>query len=208
MQVSWRSEQTRSTSSSPRLPVLTTHTVLPGAVNLWALFPRTYFFLPDTFSRKTFSDRLRTPPLSCAENLLWSMDSLDVTHKKGRFSTRWRTSHAPASQARDSTRPRGARARRARRRRGLGPVWRNSTRGAARASQHTRSRPAATPQHVQINGDSTPGSLRVGRARGAAEGSQQGRVAAQVHDGCAVRRGAPPAPWTYRLAQGWLGYYI
>ena len=103
---------------------------------------------------------------------------IDVTHKKGRFSTRWRTSHAPASQARDSTRPRGARARRARRRRGLRPVWRNSTRGAARASQHTRSRPR-----------STQGSLRVGRARGAAEGSQQGRVAAQVHDdGCAVRR--------------------
>ena len=143
--------------------------------------------------------------LSCAENLLWSMDSLDVTHKKGRFSTRWRTSHAPASQARDSTRPRGARARRARRRRGLGPVWRNSTRGAARASQHTRSRPAPS----RSTSRSTPGSLRVGRARGAAEGSQQGRVAAQVHDdGCAVRRGAPPAPWTYRLAQGWLGYYI
>ena len=70
---------------------------------------------------------------------------IDVTHKKGRFSTRWRTSHAPASQARDSTRPRGARARRARRRRGLRPVWRNSTRGAARASQHTRSRPAPSP---------------------------------------------------------------
>ena len=44
--------------------VLTTHTVLPGPVNLWVLFPRTYFFLPDTFSRKTFSDRLRTPPLT------------------------------------------------------------------------------------------------------------------------------------------------
>ena len=148
--------------------------------------------------------------LSCAENLLWSMDSLDVTHKKGRFSTRWRTSHAPASQARDSTRPRGARARRARRRRGLGPVWRNSTRGAARASQHTRSRPAATPQHVQINGDSTPGSLRVGRARGAAEGSQQGRVAAQVHDdGCAVRRpckkgcGAAREPLRHPKSRAW-----
>ena len=98
----------------------------------------------------------------------------DVTHKKGRFSTRWRR---PASQVRDSTRPRGARARRARRRRGLGPVWRNSTRGAARASQHTRSRPAPS----RSTSRSTPGSLRVGRARGAAEGSQQGRVAAQVH---------------------------
>ena len=75
----------------------------------------------------------------------------------------------PASQARDSTRPRGARARRARRRRGLGPVWRNSTRGAARASQHTRSRPAPS----RSTSRSTPGSLRVGRARGAAEGSQQ-----------------------------------
>ena len=63
MQVSWRSEQTRSTSYPPRLPVLTTHTVLPGAVNVWVLFPRTYFFLPDTFFRKKFSDRLRTPPL-------------------------------------------------------------------------------------------------------------------------------------------------
>ena len=130
----------------------------------------------------------------------------DVTHKKGRFSTRWRR---PASQVRDSTRPRGARARRARRRRGLGPVWRNSTRGAARASQHTRSRPAPSPLPAARPDQQTPGSLRVGRARGAAEGSQQGRVAAQVHDdGCAVRRGAPPAPWTYRLAQGWLGYYI
>ena len=114
-----------------------------------------------------------------------------------------------SSQARDSTRPRGARARRARRRRGLGPVWRNSTRGAARASQHTRSRPAPSPLPAARPDQQTPGSLRVGRARGAAEGSQQGRVAAQVHDdGCAVRRGAPPAPWTYRLAQGWLGYYI
>ena len=57
MQVSWRSEQTRSTSSQPRLPVLTTHTVLPGPVNLWSLFPRTYFFLPGAFFRKTFFRR-------------------------------------------------------------------------------------------------------------------------------------------------------
>ena len=57
MQVSWRSEQTQSTSSQPRLPVLTTHTVLPGPVNLWSLFPRTYFFLPGAFFRKTFFRR-------------------------------------------------------------------------------------------------------------------------------------------------------
>ena len=40
----------------------------PGPVNLWFLFPRTYFFLPGTFSRKTFSDRLRTAPLTVAVN--------------------------------------------------------------------------------------------------------------------------------------------
>ena len=57
MQVSWRLEQTCSTSYQPRLPVLTTHTVLPGPINLWSLFPRTYFFLPGAFFRKTFSDR-------------------------------------------------------------------------------------------------------------------------------------------------------
>ena len=42
IQSAWRLEQTRSTSSQARLPVLTTHTVLPG--NLWFLFPRTYLF--------------------------------------------------------------------------------------------------------------------------------------------------------------------
>ena len=35
----------------------------PGSGQFMGSFPRTYFFLPDTFSRKTFSDRLRTPPL-------------------------------------------------------------------------------------------------------------------------------------------------
>ena len=35
----------------------------PGTVNLWVLFPRTYFFLPDTFSGKRFPTCLRTPPL-------------------------------------------------------------------------------------------------------------------------------------------------
>ena len=63
MQVSWRSEQTRSTSSQPRLPVLTTHTVLPGPVNVWSLFPRTYFFLPGAFFRKTFFRRNQVAPL-------------------------------------------------------------------------------------------------------------------------------------------------
>ena len=42
-------------------PVLTTHTVLPG--NLWFLFSRTYFFLPGTFFRKTFSDRKQVASL-------------------------------------------------------------------------------------------------------------------------------------------------
>ena len=63
MQVSWRSEQTRSTSYPPRLPVLTTHTVLPGPVNLWSLFPRTYFFLPGAFSRKSVFRRNQGAPL-------------------------------------------------------------------------------------------------------------------------------------------------
>ena len=37
----------------------------PGTGQSMAAFPRTYFFfkLPDTFSRKTFSDRLRTQPI-------------------------------------------------------------------------------------------------------------------------------------------------
>ena len=68
MQVSWRSEQTRSTSSSPRLPVLTTHTVLPGAVNLWVLFPRTYFFLPGAFFRKTLFRRNQVASLMETKN--------------------------------------------------------------------------------------------------------------------------------------------
>ena len=45
-------------------PVLTTHTVLPGAVNLWVLFPRTYFFLPGAFFRKTFFRRNQVASLS------------------------------------------------------------------------------------------------------------------------------------------------
>jgi len=50
-----------------------------GQVNLWVLFPRTYFFLqcvPDTFPRKTFSDRLRTPqnPIRVGVNLLFVSD--------------------------------------------------------------------------------------------------------------------------------------
>ena len=57
------SEQTRSTSSSPRLPVLTTHTVLPGPVNLWSLFPRTYFFLPGAFFRKSVFRGNQVAPL-------------------------------------------------------------------------------------------------------------------------------------------------
>ena len=36
----------------------------PGTVNLWVLFPRTYFFLPGAFFRKTFSDRKQGGPLS------------------------------------------------------------------------------------------------------------------------------------------------
>ena len=39
----------------------------PGTGQCMVSFPPTYFFLPDTFSRKTFSDRLRTPPLKSKE---------------------------------------------------------------------------------------------------------------------------------------------
>ena len=34
----------------------------PGTVNLWVLFPRTYFFLPDTFFRKMIPTVYGPPP--------------------------------------------------------------------------------------------------------------------------------------------------
>ena len=59
----------------------------PGAVNLWSLFPRTYFFLPDTFSRKTFSDRLRTPPLSTQKRITVPIQRAGRLHRASALGT-------------------------------------------------------------------------------------------------------------------------
>ena len=79
VQVSWRSEQTRSTSSQPRLPVLTTHTVLPGPVNVWSLFPRTYFFLPGAFLRKSVFRRNQGASLRL-QSIATGIEGLDCSN--------------------------------------------------------------------------------------------------------------------------------
>ena len=70
MQVSWRSEQTRSTSYLARLPVLTTHTVLPKLDRSFmvSFSPEriSFYLITGHFFRKTFSDRKQGAPLMAA----------------------------------------------------------------------------------------------------------------------------------------------